>query len=176
MCYTIDGKEYPFLAKDELERPLPVLKKAYLHYSDVAGKTVQYMLYDLFKDYTELNAETLSTSCFINDGKGNFSRVDLPDELQLAPVMSFVPFAQQQQTFLAAGNFYGVTPYEGRYDAMMPTVFSFDKNRKFNVVTTLPNIDGEVRDAKWLNYVGGQKILVLAKNNSNLIFLKPKSQ
>ena len=47
MCYTIDGKEYPFLAKDELERPLPVLKRYYLHYSDVAGKTVQYMFYDL---------------------------------------------------------------------------------------------------------------------------------
>jgi len=27
MCYTIKGKEYPFLAKDELERALPVLKK-----------------------------------------------------------------------------------------------------------------------------------------------------
>ena len=74
MCYTIDGKEYPFLAKDELERPLPVLKKYYLHYSDVAGKTVQYMFYDLFKDYIELKAETLSSSCFLNDGKGNFRR------------------------------------------------------------------------------------------------------
>ena len=39
-AYTVDGKEYPFLAKDELERALPVLKKAYLKYSEVAGKTV----------------------------------------------------------------------------------------------------------------------------------------
>ena len=54
---TIDGKEYPFLAKDELERALPVLKKAYLKYNEVAGKTVQYMFYDLFKDYTELEGE-----------------------------------------------------------------------------------------------------------------------
>ena len=27
LCYTIDGKEYPFLAKDELEKDMPVLKK-----------------------------------------------------------------------------------------------------------------------------------------------------
>jgi hypothetical protein len=42
MCYTVDGKEYTFLAKDELEREMPVLKKYYLTYSEVAGKDVQY--------------------------------------------------------------------------------------------------------------------------------------
>src|SRR5207244_1441321 len=45
LCYTIDGKEYTFLAKDELERALPVLKKAYLTYGEVAGETVQHMFY-----------------------------------------------------------------------------------------------------------------------------------
>lgn len=176
MCYTINGKEYPFLAKDELERPLPVLKKAYLHYSDVAGKTVQYILYDLFKDYTELKAETLSSSCFINDGKGNFKRMDLPDELQLAPIMSFTSYNNKPGSFLAAGNFYGVTPFEGRYDALLPTLFSFDKNNgSFNELGNMSAIDGEMRDAKWLNYARGQKILVLARNNNTLIFLRPKS-
>ena len=176
MCYTIDGKEYPFLAKDELERPLPVLKKAYLHYSDVAGKTVQYIFYDLFKDYIELKAETLSSSCFLNDGKGNFKRFDLPNELQLAPLMNFVPYNGRTGTFLASGNFYGVTPYEGRYDALLPTLFTFDKNKAvFGQLANIPNISGEMRDAKWLNYAGGQKLLVLARNNDTLIFLKPKS-
>ncbi len=90
MCYTENGQEYTFLAKDELERALPVLKKAYERYDAVAGKTVQYVFFDLFKDYTELKAETLSSSCFINDGKGNFTRTDLPDALQLAPVFAFL--------------------------------------------------------------------------------------
>ena len=44
IAYTIDGEEYTFLAKDELERSLPVLKKAYLNYSEVAGKTVEFVL------------------------------------------------------------------------------------------------------------------------------------
>jgi len=60
------------LQKDELERALPVLKKAYLSYDEVAGKTVQYMFYDLFNNYRELKAETLASACFINDGKGSF--------------------------------------------------------------------------------------------------------
>ena len=171
LCYTVDGKEYTFLAKDELERELPVLKKAYLKYGEVAGKTVQYMFYDLFKDYTELKAETLSSSCFINDGKGNFRRMDLPGELQMAPVMSFA--ALEAGSFIAVGNFYGVTPYEGRYDALLPTFFSFNKNAsQFNLSANLALIDGEARDIKWLNTGGGNKIIVLARNNMPLSFFK----
>lgn len=173
MAYTVDGKEYTFLAKDELERRLPVLKKAYLTYSEVAGKTVQYMFYDLFKDYQELKAETLTSSCFINDGKGNFKRMDLPDQLQLAPVMSFISEDIKNSEFLAAGNFYGVVPYEGRYDGLLPTIFSFNKKDKiFDSTVSLQPVDGEIRDAKWLRMAKNNKVLVLARNNNSLIFLK----
>jgi enediyne biosynthesis protein E4 len=175
LAYTIDGKEYPFLAKDELERALPVLKKAYLKYSDVAGKTVQYMFYDLFKDYVELKAEVLGSSCFINDGKGNFKRMDLPEELQFSPIFAFTPFNyNNSNSYMAAGNFYGVIPYEGRYDALQPTFFSYNKkNTSFQYNSELASISGEARDAKWINYAGGGKVLIIARNNQPLIFLKP---
>ena len=175
LCYTVNGQEYTFLAKDELERALPVLKKAYERYDEVAGKTVQYMFFDLFKDYTELEAETLSSSCFINDGKGHFTRQDLPDALQLAPVFTFAPVSFQQDSgYLAAGNFYGVVPYEGRYDALFPTLFSLNNHQAaFQPPSLLPDLKGEIRDAKWLKVAGGNKILVLARNNGPLIFLKP---
>jgi hypothetical protein len=173
MCYTINGQEYPFLAKDELERALPVLKKAYLHYRDVAGKTVQYIFFDLFKDYLELKAETLSSSCFLNDGKGNFKRMDLPEELQQAPVFAFAKDGHYPDSaWLAAGNFYGVMPYEGRYDALFPSAFSYD-GKKPGYKYNLPAIDGEVRDMKWLKGPGGKKILIIARNNDSLVFLEP---
>lgn len=175
LAYTIDGKEYPFLAKDELERALPVLKKAYLKYSEVAGKTVDYMFYDLFKDYKELQAEVLSSSCFINDGKGNFKRVDLPASLQYSPIFTFAPVSYNNTgNFLAAGNFYGVIPYEGRYDALQPSFFSFNKtNAQFQYDAQLAALTGQARDAKWINYAGGGKLLVIARNNQPLLFLKP---
>lgn len=181
LCYTIKGKEYTFLAKDELERSLPVLKKAYLKYNDVAGKTVQYMFYDLFKDYTELKAETLSSSCFLNDGKGNlsagqagFSRIDLPEELQLAPVMCFADAGNAAKgSFIAAGNFYGVIPYEGRYDALLPTVFSYEpRTKKFVTKESIPSFDGEARDIKWLNATGGKKIMAITRNNNKSQFYR----
>jgi hypothetical protein len=173
VAYTISGKEYPFLGKDQLEEALPKLKREHLNYNEVAGKTIQYLFGDLFKDYIELKAETLSSSCFMNDGKGNFTRKDLPEELQLAPIFSFTSFPEKNAVnYIAAGNFYGVLPYEGRYDAMNPTIFNYDKKSgQFIPLSELPFIDGESRDAKWINY-SGKKILVLAGNNSQLIFLK----
>lgn len=174
LCYTIDGKEYTFLAKDELERSLPVLKKAYLKYSDVAGKTVQYMFYDLFKDYAELKAEILSSSCFFNDGQGSFKRVNLPDDLQQAPVMCFAAAEEgTKRSYMAAGNFYGVIPYEGRYDALLPTSFSFHKGLgSFSDNAVIPSFDGEARDIKWINTQGEKNVLLIARNNNSLIFLR----
>ncbi len=172
LCYTIDGKEYPFLAKDELERSLPVLKKAYLHYSDVAGKTIQYVFYDLFKDYRELKAETLASACFINDGKGGFNYVALPRELQLAPIMSFVPLDGNR--FLAAGNFYGVSPFEGRYDALQPAIFSFSGSKPmFEQRLNVAGISGEVRDLKWIKNATTGDRLIVARNNDSLTVLRP---
>jgi hypothetical protein len=174
MAYTINEKEYTFLAKDELERALPVLKKGYLTYSEVAGKDVQYMFHNLFKDYVELKAETLGSTCFINNGKGGFNKIILPAELQLAPVFVFAPYTPgENKSFLAGGNFYGVTPYEGRYDALQPTAFSFNKsNNTFNTIANIPLLDGELRDAKWIKAAGNTEILVLARNNSDLLFYK----
>ena len=174
MAYTINGEEFTFLAKDELERSLPVLKKSYLTYGEVAGKTVQYMFYNLFKDYLELKAETLSSYCFINDGKGNFTKKVLPDELQMAPVFSFLTLpVNGKNNFLAAGNFYGVIPYEGRYDALLPTAFSFNRStNNFQTGMNIPLADGEVRDIKWIKSAGGKEIMIVARNNNGLQFFK----
>lgn len=175
VAYTIDGNEYPFLAKDELERALPVLKKHYLKYTEVAGKTVQYIFYDLLKDYIQLKAEILTSSCFLNDGKGNFTRIDLPEELQLAPVMSFVKGAKPQ-TFIAGGNFYGTIPYEGRYDALLPTEFSFNsRSKSFVINSTIKNFNGEIRDIKWINTSNNKKVLIIACNNKGLMFFENKN-
>jgi len=166
VCYTIDGKEYTFLAKDELERYLPVLKKAYLTYSEVAGKTVDYMFYDLFKDYTALKAETLSSTLFLGNGNGGFTAQVLPREVQASPIFSFM---KAGNGFVAAGNFYGVIPYEGRYDALNPTWFSFGVNGQTQV-KQVANLSGEVRDMKLVKSANGQSWVVVARNNAALQF------
>ena len=173
MTYFIEGMEYPFLGKDQLELSLPLLKRQHLSYAEVAGQTVQYLFGDLLKECTVLHAEVLSSSFFLNDGKGHFTRHDLPEEMQLSPVFCFagVPGGNQQD-YLGMGNFYGVLPYEGRYDALNPTLFNFS-NRTGQCVysTELPALEGEFRDAKWVRVPGGTTVLAVARNNADLIFL-----
>ena len=174
LAYTVNGQEYPFLAKDELERALPVLKKAYLKYDEVAGKTVQYMFYDLFKDYKELKAETLSSSYFINNGKGGFTRKDLPDQLQLAPVFSFLHTGNNQ--FLLGGNFFDVIPYEGRYDAQPVAMFAINKDSVTHIPQiNLPGIKGQVRDIKHIRTAAYGDVILIARNNMAPLFLKEKN-
>ncbi|MDE3235022.1 MAG: VCBS repeat-containing protein [Bacteroidota bacterium] len=174
MTYTIDGNEYTFLPKDELEQALPVLRKAYVTYREVAGKTVQYLFYDLFKDYTELKAETLGSACFINDGKGNFTKQELPFDLQLSPILSFQKFKNENR-YIAGGNFFDVPPYEGFYDAASLSVFDISSKKDNTAVThtSLIDIKGQVRDLKWIHTVKYGDVLIAAKNNSRIEFYKP---
>jgi hypothetical protein len=174
MTYTINGVEYPFLGKDQLEFALPILKQEHLTYDEVAGKSVQFLFGDMFDNNLELHAETLGSCSFINDGKANFIKKELPDELQLAPVFTFSSFIINNRSYyLAAGNFYGVQPYEGRYDALSPTIFVYDSaSSKFNVINGLPFVSGEVREAKWTNCARNNKILVMTRNDNQLMFLK----
>ncbi|HUS00882.1 MAG TPA: hypothetical protein VMY77_04105, partial [Chitinophagaceae bacterium] len=127
---------------------------------------VDYMFYDLFKDYKELQAETLNSSYFINDGKGNFTRKDMPQELQLTPLFSF---QRTGNSFFAGGNFFGVIPYEGRYDASSFLYFTA-ANKGSISQTKILDIKGEVRDLEWLRTAKYGNVLVAAKNNDSLSF------
>src|SRR5258708_29198946 len=124
------------------------------------------MVYDLFKGYRELEAEVLASSCFINDGNEKFKRSDLPFDAQLAPIFSFTEFDQANQKFIVAGgNFYDVMPYEGRYDAQPLVLLTFENNQVRNVhQTNLLNINGQIRDLKWVKGMP-RKSLIVARNN-----------
>ena len=174
LTYKIGKEEYTFLAKDELERALPVLKKAYLTYSEVAGKNVQYMFYDLFNNYVELTAEHLENMAFLNLGDGQFKKIILPHQLQESPIFSYAQLPNNM--YLAGGNFYGVTPFEGQYDALYPSLFNYSlKENIFNFNSLLPSIHGEVRDIKILKSIHNSFLVLISINNNKMVILQYKS-
>ena len=130
------------------------------------------MFGDIFNDNLELKAEKLGSCYFMNDGKGNFTQKELPDELQLAPLFAFSSFnINNTNYYLAAGNFYGVQPYEGRYDALNPVVFTYNKQTKvFYCTYSLNKINSECRDIAQLKSVKNN-LLILSNNNNYLIVL-----
>jgi hypothetical protein len=173
---TEKGKEYTFLGKDELEKQLPVLKKSYLTYTVVAGKTVDEVFGKSIDAAKVLDVQTLQSGAFINDGKGNFKFEPFPASLQMAPIFAFtnIHFGSDVNAFITGGNYYGVLPYEGRYDAMS-VALCFNDNGKFKQPTLLPasllKINGQIRDIKVLHLADKKKALVLARNNDAPVFL-----
>lgn len=179
LSYTLNGKEYPFLAKDEVERPLPLLKKHYLYYSDYAGVVMKDVFYGWIDTIKPVMAERLGSAICYGDGKGGFTINDLPVELQLAPIFAFqkiISNTSGETTWLAGGNFFDVIPYEGRYDAQALALFSIGKNKECKPVLQpdLAGINGQVRDIKWVKTAVGGKNLIVARNNESLIVLQQK--
>lgn len=142
----------------------------------MAGKTVEEIFGDRIKNATEFEAKTLASKVFINDGKGHFTPKDLPYSLQWTPIFAFMPFdfnRDGKMDILTGGNFYGVNPYEGRYDAMALGLSLGDGKGNFNnmIQHSGPLItSGEVRDIRLL-YINKKPCLVIAKNNERPVFL-----
>ncbi len=178
LCINRNGSMYPFLGKEDLERQLPYLKKEYLSYGKMAGKTVTAIFGSKLEKATRLQVNTMATQYWKNDGKGQFSLGELPLALQWAPVFAWCTTdvdGDGHTDILAGGNFYGVTPYEGQYDALLPTLCA--GNGKGGFSSTFPyetslRITGEIKDIKLLRLAGDKKGVVIARNNDSLRFLQ----
>lgn len=174
LSYTSNNEEYPFMAKDEVERSLPLLKKHYLLYSEYAGVPMKDVFYGWIDTITPLKAERLGSAVCYGDGSGKFTINDLPAELQVSPIHSFqqINTKEGKRMYLSGGNFFDVVPYEGRYDAQALALFNISKN---NTVQYLhqPDLSGmktQIRDIKWLHSGRQGDVLVVAPNNESLLF------
>ncbi len=168
-----DGKNYyPFVSKTDLEKRMPFIKKQFLKYGDAAGKTTAELLGEnKMKGSRKLVAYTLGSAVIWNDN-GILHMQSLPSFLQAAPVFSFTSYidSHKTKTYVAGGNFYEVSPYEGRYDAMLPVIFRFEKHEALQ--TGLIPEKGCVRRMQSVTMSNGKPALLMARNNDSLTLFK----
>lgn len=174
LTYSIDQKNYTFLGKGEIENQVPLIKKKFFYYHDFAGKTVQQLFGDLLNDSKSLIANSFTSGVFYNNGKGNFQFRSFPSSAQVAPLFGLDVINEFGKAILAGGNFSGVLPYEGHYDADFGDVLFIDKDRNFKNISSVSSgfiFRGEVRDIKTIKTVSGV-IYLVAFNNGQIKFLK----
>jgi len=180
--YKTDGKAYPYWLKGEMEKEIPQLKKKFLQFKSYAGKQFSEMYSaEELKQATILTVNETRSVVFLNDGKGNFTKQALPLQAQLSPVYATVVYDMNGDglpDIFMAGNFYGLKPQTGRFDASYGTLLLGDRQHRFQYISPKESglfIRGEVRDAHMLNPAGKNPLLVVARNNDNLmIFQKAK--
>ncbi len=170
MAYYLNEKEYPFLAKDAVEPSMPLLKKHYMKYAEYAGVEMKDVFYGWIDNTKPFTAEHLGSSVCFGDGKGNFELKSLPAELQISPIFTFQKVEQNQYIF--GGNFSGVLPYEGKYDAQALGVFEIGNNKKISFIPqqNFAKLNTEIRDLKWLKTGRNNSKLMVAQNNNKLLF------
>ena len=176
-----DGKYYTFLGKEELEKQLPALmRKKYLHYAAFAGQTIEQIFGEKLDNTKKLEASILSSVMLTNNGTGKYSVSKLPSSVQWSPVFSFLTVDANKDgktDIISAGNFYGVLPYEGRYDAGFGNVLLNAGTNRFTVLSPYQSgflATGEVRDIKKIKLANGSKCLLVARNNDGVLFLNIK--
>jgi hypothetical protein len=160
----IQHKQYPYLTRDELLTQLPSLRKRFSDFKSYADIKME----DLFKpaelkEAGRLTASHMSTTCLINQPSGKFKAIELPIEVQYAPVyaMEKLDYNKDGHTdILLFGNNSYFKIRLGKMDANYGVLLTGDGNGNFRYVPQTEsgfNVWGDVRSAININntiYVG----------------------
>jgi hypothetical protein len=167
--FKSDHKAYPYFMKGELQSQIPALRKDFLYFSDYAGKPIEKIFSEeQLKNVHVLQVNETRTCLFRNDGMGNFTVEPFTQMAQLsymfAACVEDLNHDGKKDVFMA-GNFFGLKPQAGRFDASYGITLVADGGT-FDYMKPAQSglfVNGEVRDIK---IVG--KYLVVAVNNQPL--------
>jgi hypothetical protein len=179
LTFYKNGVSYPLMGRDDFVRTMPQLRSKYDSYAKFGASRIE----DIFpreqlEKATVLEAHQFASAIALNTGNGSFDLRPLPAEAQFAPV-----FAAMAEDFdgdgnvdlLLGGNFDGVTPLLGRYDASYGLMLRGDGTGLFVPIGLEASgliIEGQVRDMKSFLHASG-RLIAIARNNDRLQFLRP---
>jgi hypothetical protein len=180
LTFYKNGVSYPLAGRDEFVRLMPQLRSRYVAYSSFGASRVEDILpADELKAAKVLEARVFASSVALNNGKGGFDLRPMPAEAQFAPVYASLADdfdGDGRVDLLVAGNFYGVTPVRGRYDAGYGLLLRGVGDGRFEPADVEESnlvIEGQVRDLKPLRQAGGGRLIAVARNDDTLRILRP---
>ena len=165
---TLDGKDVPVFTKREITDQIPSLKKLNLKHHEYATKTVQQLFE---KDIETAKVKQVNYAASVvayNDGKGHFTLMELPQDVQLSSVNAIKVMdvnSDGYEDIIAAGNFFDLLPQFCRVDASYGHVLINDQKGNFYDMPSTGtgiNLNGQVRDI----------ISFIFKNENHLLFLQ----
>lgn len=159
---------YPIALRHELVAQIPELKKKYFYYKDYATKTVEQIFGKEKLEQSVVKQVYRLESCVAyNNGDGSYKLSSLPEEVQFSPIMNIKVIDEKQ--LILSGNFSGVKPEEGRYDANAGIVIKLDEGGSAYVDGEL-GIRGVVKKVEVLRVAKNKRVLMVVKNNDVIEF------
>lgn len=174
LAYYKQGRRYTYMNKDELTSQLNILKKQFLEYRPFAECGFEQVFSaEMLKGAVHHRAVTFASSWGKYLGKGQYALEALPTEAQFAPIFNFTQAdinGDGQKEILSVGNWYGIRPSLGRYDADYGCVLT-RKGKKWEAMNPTQSgfwVNGQGRKLETL--VDGT--VLVARNNLGLMVWK----
>jgi hypothetical protein len=183
LCHYRLDKSYPMVLRSDLVDAIPYLKYRFPGHADYADKQITEIFTEaeLSKAVVK-HAYSFATSVFYGQPDGRFRQEALPAEAQFSPVYAILAGDfddDDTKDLLLAGNFYGVTPQLGRYDASYGVLLKGGKmsesvngqGAESYTFTSVPLrrsglvLTGQVREVVSVLFGNGKKMFVFAKND-----------
>ncbi|WP_084138311.1 VCBS repeat-containing protein [Chryseolinea serpens] len=181
-CVGQDGKNYPMVLKQDLEKQLPIIKKRFVKNNTYAGKNIhEIFLPAELEAATKKTVHQSQTGILLNNGAGSFSWKVLPFMAQLSPVHAAIATdlsGDQQPELILGGNFYDVLPELGRYDASHGQVWQGVGEHHPSLIPSSHSgffLEGQIRHMKLIEQ-GGKKYVLVVRNNEQARLFEIKHQ
>ncbi|WP_266368788.1 VCBS repeat-containing protein [Tellurirhabdus rosea] len=180
IAYNRGEQWFPIAFRDDLGKQMPgIINKRFTDYVSFAGKPLdQIFTKDELADADEREVNQFGSVYLENTG-GKFAVHLLPVEAQFSAIFALHPAdldGDGDLDLLGGGNFYGVSPYQGRYDASLGLVLQNNGKGAFSTVSPLDAgflLTGEVRAIKPVRTPRGPLCLV-ARNNDRMLLFRNK--
>jgi len=120
LCNYKNGSYYPLLGLDELASQIVSLRKKFTTYKSMAGKSINEIFEkSILNKATIFEVHTLASG-YLENENNRFEFMPFVNELQVSPISSFLEYDfdfDGKKEILVSGNYFGVTPYHGRFDS-----------------------------------------------------------
>ncbi|MEX0274801.1 MAG: FG-GAP repeat domain-containing protein, partial [Flavobacteriaceae bacterium] len=167
-----NGRYYPLENSMDILSQLQSLRKKYPNYADFAGKDIQEILGDAFEDAQVLEAQELRSGYLLNKEEG-FEFHPFQNELQVSPIMALAEHdfdGDGENELLAAGNYFGVKPLQGRFDSFPGALIDGEKSVLLTNGLGLDLAQKSVRHLSILQSDGKEYLLVTVNNGAAIIY------
>jgi len=172
---------YPVVLRHDLVEQLPGLKKKYLKYEAYKEQTME----DIFTPQQleralRLEAYTLASRVFWNDGSGSFSSRELPVRAQFAPMYAGLAgdvSGDGAPELLVGGNLWEATPQAGRYDASRGVMLRAAGSGQMESIPDARSgfvVEGQLRGLLQVRTPEGPRVIAV-RNNDRPVWFKINS-
>ncbi len=164
-----NGKYYTINSLDELSSQMPeLIRKKFTTYKDFAGKTIEEVIGKELLDRSKvLKVHTLASGILKNnDNAFTFQAFD--NNLQVSPINSFTTITlNKEPAIVCAGNYFGVTPYHGKFDSFTGALIKDENNVISGHKIGLDFFNKVVTDLTTINF-NNKEYLIAIINNGKL--------